>query len=83
MGVNALHHVMIGVQDPDMSRRFYEDVLLLQFVEIQSVPIQLIWRGRAASGTLLATQVGSTFVMLAPRWKEQIPAIISMRCGSV
>ena len=67
MGVNALHHVMIRVQDPDMSRRFYEDVLLLQFMEIPvGADISSIWRGRAASGTLLATQVGSTFVMLAP-----------------
>jgi catechol 2,3-dioxygenase-like lactoylglutathione lyase family enzyme len=67
MGVNALHHVMIRVQDPERSRRFYEDVLLLPVMEIPvGSDISTIWRGRPASGTLLAIQVGSTFVMLAP-----------------
>jgi catechol 2,3-dioxygenase-like lactoylglutathione lyase family enzyme len=67
MGVNALHHVLIRVQDPERSRRFYEDVLLLPFMEIPvGADISSIWEGRPGSGTLLATQVGSTFVMLAP-----------------
>lgn len=67
MGVNALHHVMIRVQDPERSRRFYEDVLLLPIMEIPvGADISSIWRGRPASAALLAMQVGSTFVMLAP-----------------
>ena len=67
MGVNALHHVMIRVQDPERSRRFYEEVLLLPIMEIPvGADISTIWRGGPASGTLFAMQVGSTFVMLAP-----------------
>ncbi len=74
MGVNALHHVTIRVQDPDRSRRFYEDVLLLPFMEIPvGEDMTSIWRGRPSSGVLLATQVGSTFVMVAPPLEDADP----------
>jgi glyoxylase I family protein len=65
--VNGLHHVTIRVQDPDATRAFYEGVLGLGFMEIPVGPETFgQWRGRPDAGTLLATQVGSTFVIVAP-----------------
>jgi glyoxylase I family protein len=67
MSIAKLHHVLLRVQDPERSRRFYEDVLGLQFMEI---PVREetagIWRGRPKEGDLLATQAGDTLVILAP-----------------
>jgi glyoxylase I family protein len=67
VAVNSLHHVTIRVQDPDAARAFYEGVLGLGFIEIP-VGSETVgqWRGAPDAGTLLATQVGSTFVILAP-----------------
>ena len=67
VAVNGLHHVTIRVQDPDRARAFYEETLGLPFIEI---PVDQAfvheWRGNPAQGTLLATQIGSTFLILAP-----------------
>ena len=67
VAVNGLHHVTIRVQDPDRARDFYEETLGLPFIEI---PVDQAfvreWKGNPAEGTLLATQIGSTFLILAP-----------------
>lgn len=65
--VSGLHHVTIRVQDPERARDFYEETLGLPFIEI---PVDQAfvhgWKGNPAEGTLLATQIGSTFLILAP-----------------
>ena len=67
MKVEGLHHVAIRVQDPGRSRRFYEDVLGLGFMEIPvSGDVVKEWRGAPAEGVLLATQIGATLVILEP-----------------
>jgi len=67
MTVSSLHHVAIRVQDPDRSRAFYEKVLGLAFLELPvGIEITGIWRGAPSEGTLLATQVGDTFLVLEP-----------------
>ncbi len=67
MTVSNLHHVSIRVQDLDRSRRFYEDVLGFAFMELPvGEAVTGIWRGAPKEGTMLATQVGETFVILAP-----------------
>jgi catechol 2,3-dioxygenase-like lactoylglutathione lyase family enzyme len=67
MKVDGLHHVAIRVQDPERSRRFYEDVLGLEFMELPvSGDVVKEWRGHPSDGTMLATQAGSTFVILSP-----------------
>jgi catechol 2,3-dioxygenase-like lactoylglutathione lyase family enzyme len=67
VAVSGLHHVTIRVQDPDRARDFYEKTLGLPFIEI---PVDQAfvheWKGNPAEGTLLATQIGSTFLILAP-----------------
>jgi hypothetical protein len=49
MGVRALHHVLICVQDPERSRGFYEDLLLLLLLPFIEIPvgadISSIWPG--------------------------------------
>jgi catechol 2,3-dioxygenase-like lactoylglutathione lyase family enzyme len=67
MTITNLHHVSIRVQDPDRSRRFYEDVLGLAFMELPvGKEVTGVWRGSPKEGTMLATQAGETFVILAP-----------------
>jgi catechol 2,3-dioxygenase-like lactoylglutathione lyase family enzyme len=67
MTVANLHHVLLRVQDVERSRRFYQDVLELQFTEIPvGEETTGIWRGNPKEGSLLATQAGETFVILAP-----------------
>ena len=67
MSVANLHHVLLRVQDVERSRRFYEDVLELRFGEIPVGEATTgIWRGNPKEGSLLATQAGDTFVILAP-----------------
>ena len=67
VAVSGLHHVTIRVQDPDRARAFYEETLGLPFIEI---PVDQAfvreWKGNPSEGTLLATQIGSTFLILAP-----------------
>lgn len=67
MTVANLHHVSLRVQDPERSRRFYEDVLQLSFMELPvGEETAGIWRGNPKDGTMLAAQAGDTFVILAP-----------------
>ena len=67
MSIAKLDHVLLRVQDPERSRRFYEDLLELQFFELPvGEETAGIWRGRPKEGTLLATQAGETLVVLAP-----------------
>lgn len=67
MGVTSLHHVAIRVQDPDASRRFYEDILGFSFMEIPvSGAFIAEWKGTPSEGKLLAMQAGDTFVILEP-----------------
>jgi glyoxylase I family protein len=67
MTVSHLHHVAIRVQDPDRSRRFYEEVVGLSFIELPVGPeMAKAWRGAPSEGTMLATQAGETFVILSP-----------------
>ncbi len=67
MSVANLHHVLLRVQDVERSRSFYEDVLELRFGEIPVGEATTgIWRGNPKEGSLLATQAGDTFVILAP-----------------
>ncbi len=66
MGVTSLHHVSIRTQDPDASRAFFER-LGFSFMEIPvGRDTAAIWRGSPEEGVMLATQVGSTFVIFAP-----------------
>ena len=61
MTVANLHHVSLRVQDPERSRRFYEDVLQLSFMELPvGEETAGIWRGNPKEGTMLATQAGET-----------------------
>jgi glyoxylase I family protein len=67
MKVTSLHHVAIRVQDPERSRKFYENVLGLSFMEIPlGADFTKVWRGSPSEGSLLATQAGDTFVILEP-----------------
>jgi glyoxylase I family protein len=67
VAVSGLHHVTIRVQDPDRARDFYEKTLGLPFMEI---PVDQAfvtgWKDNPADGMLLATQIGSTFLIIAP-----------------
>ena len=65
--VSGLHHVTIRVQDPDRARDFYENTLGLPFIEIPVDEAYVAgWKGHPPGGNLLATQIGSTFLILAP-----------------
>jgi catechol 2,3-dioxygenase-like lactoylglutathione lyase family enzyme len=67
MNVSGVHHLALRSQDPDAARRFWEDVVGLSFMEIPvDSGFTSIWRGSPDKGTLLATQIGSTFLILEP-----------------
>jgi len=67
MKLAGIHHITLRSQDPAAARRFYEAALGLQFMEIPvSGEVTSIWKGTPAEGTLLAAQVGSTFLIIAP-----------------
>lgn len=67
MAITGIHHVVIRVDDPNASRRWYEQVLGLSFMEIPvSEDVTGIWRGAPAGGQLLAAQLGTTFLIVAP-----------------
>jgi catechol 2,3-dioxygenase-like lactoylglutathione lyase family enzyme len=67
MTVTSLHHVTLRVQDPDRSRRFYEDVLGFAFMELPvGDQVTAVWRGAPSEGAMFATQAGQTFLVLAP-----------------
>jgi catechol 2,3-dioxygenase-like lactoylglutathione lyase family enzyme len=65
--VAGIHHLTLRSQDPDAARRFYENVVGLEFREIPvSSETTAIWRGAPARGVLLVTQAGNTSVIIAP-----------------
>ena len=67
VAVSGLHHVSIRVQDPDRARDFYEKTLGFPFIEIPADQASVAgWRGNPSEGKLLATQIGSTFLILLP-----------------
>jgi catechol 2,3-dioxygenase-like lactoylglutathione lyase family enzyme len=67
MKITGIHHISIRVQDPDASRRFYEEVIGLEFMEIPaSGEMTATWRGSPSDGVLLATQTGNTFFVIEP-----------------
>ena len=81
MSVANLHHVSLRVQDPERSRRFYEEVLQLSFMEVGEETAG-IWRGHPKEGTMLATQAGDTFVILVPPLGGTPPTTASAGTGS-
>jgi catechol 2,3-dioxygenase-like lactoylglutathione lyase family enzyme len=49
------------------ARRFYEQVVGLDFIEIPvSSEVTSIWKGAPAEGVFHATQAGTTFIVIAP-----------------
>jgi glyoxylase I family protein len=67
VNVTSLHHVAIRVQDVERSRKFYENVLGLSFMEVPvSGDVTKTWKGSPAEASLLATQAGDTLVILEP-----------------
>lgn len=67
MKVAGIHHITLRSQNPVAAQRFYEQVIGLGFMEIPvSDEITSIWKGAPAEGVLLATQAGSTFLVIAP-----------------
>ena len=67
MKVTGIHHVLLRSQDPEVARRFYQEVVGLEFMEIPvSGEVTSIWKGAPAEGVLLAAQVGETFLVIAP-----------------
>ncbi len=67
MKVTGIHHITLRSQSPVAARRFYEEVIGLEFMEIPvSGEVTSIWKGAPAEGVLLATQAGSTFLVIAP-----------------
>jgi catechol 2,3-dioxygenase-like lactoylglutathione lyase family enzyme len=67
MKVTGIHHVTLRSQDPEAARRFYEEVVGLEFMEIPvSGEVTSIWKGAPAEGSFLATQAGTTFLVIAP-----------------
>jgi catechol 2,3-dioxygenase-like lactoylglutathione lyase family enzyme len=67
MRVAGIHHITLRSQDPDVARRFYEEVVGLEFTEIPvSREFTAIWKGAPAQGVLLVTQAGNTSVVIQP-----------------
>ena len=65
--VNGLHHLLVRVQDPERSRRFYEDLLGASFLELPvDATFVAAWKGHPSEGKLLALPIGTTFLILAP-----------------
>jgi catechol 2,3-dioxygenase-like lactoylglutathione lyase family enzyme len=63
----GIHHVTLRSQDPEAARRFYQEVIGLGFMEIPvSGETTSIWKGAPVDGVLLAAQVGTTFLVIAP-----------------
>jgi glyoxylase I family protein len=67
MDISGIHHLVLRSQDPARARRFYEDMLELKFMELPApAPAVSTWRGAPAAGAFLATQVGETYLIIAP-----------------
>ena len=65
--VTGLHHLAIRTQDPERSRRFYEETFGFSFVELPvDTTFVAEWRGHPDDGKLLATPLGDTFLVLEP-----------------
>jgi glyoxylase I family protein len=67
MKVAGIHHITLRSRDPDVARRFYQEVVGLEFMEIPvSGEVTSIWKGAPAEGVLLASQAGETFFLIVP-----------------
>jgi len=67
MKVAGIHHITLRTQDPETTRRFFEDVVGLEFIEIPvSRGYTAIWKGAPAGGVLLGSQAGNSFLIIAP-----------------
>jgi catechol 2,3-dioxygenase-like lactoylglutathione lyase family enzyme len=67
MMVAGIHHVTLRSQDPEAARRFYQEVIGLEFMEIPvSGEVTSIWKGAPVDGVLIAAQVGTTYLVIAP-----------------
>jgi catechol 2,3-dioxygenase-like lactoylglutathione lyase family enzyme len=67
MRTTGVHHICIRVQDQEVSRRWYEDVLGFEAAELPPSPAMLAtWRGSPDSGTVVALRAGDTFITLQP-----------------
>jgi catechol 2,3-dioxygenase-like lactoylglutathione lyase family enzyme len=67
MKVSGVHHITLRSQDPPAMRRFYEEVIGLSFMEIPvSGDVTSIWKGAPPEGVLVATQAGSTILVIQP-----------------
>jgi glyoxylase I family protein len=67
MKIAGMHHVALRSHDPERARRFYQNVVGLDFMEIPvSGDITSIWQGAPAEGVLLAAQVGTTLLVIMP-----------------
>ena len=67
MNVAGIHHLTLRSRDPEVARRCYQEVVGLEFIEIPvSGDVTSIWQGAPAEGVLLAAQVGTTFLVIAP-----------------
>ena len=67
MKVAGIHHITLRSQNPAAARRFYEEVVGLQFMEIPVTgDVTSIWRGAPPGGVLLAAQAGNTFLLITP-----------------
>jgi glyoxylase I family protein len=63
----GIHHITIRVEDPQASRRFYESVVGLSFIELAATDAMTsTWRGAPREGRLLAAPAGSTYLVIAP-----------------
>ena len=74
MNVAGIHHLTLRSRDPEVARRFYQEVVGLEFMEIPvSGEVTSIWRGAPAEGVLLAAQAGETFLVIAPPLEGRHP----------
>jgi glyoxylase I family protein len=74
MKTTGLHHICIRVQDQAVSRRWYEDVLGFECVELPPSKDQIAtWRGQPASGTVVMMRAGDTYITLQPPLEGTAP----------
>src|SRR4051812_39953266 len=74
MKTTGVHHICIRVQDQVVSRRWYEDVLGFECVELQPTENQIAtWRGQPDSGTVVMMRAGDTYITLLPPLEGTAP----------
>jgi glyoxylase I family protein len=74
MKTTGIHHICIRVQDQEVSRRWYENVLGFECVELQPSKDQLAtWRGQPVSGTVVMMRAGDTYITLQPPLEGTTP----------